>query len=53
MNTSKGILCIVSVLVCAVLCASGCETVERKPTAVPRVTIMPEQTDALLANPGM
>jgi hypothetical protein len=43
----------VTVLTFAVLCVSGCETVERKPTPVPQVTIVPEQTDELLANPGM
>ena len=53
METSKGFLCIVTVLACAVLCVSGCETVEQKPAPVLRVTIVPEQTDELLANPGM
>ncbi len=61
MKTSKEILCIVTVLAFAVLCASGCGTVEGKPARptsdgpapVPQVTIVPEQTDELLANPGM
>ena len=53
MNKSKRILSVATLLVLAALCASGCETVERRPTPVPRVTIVPEQTDELLANPGM
>jgi len=53
MKTSKEILCIVTVLACAVLCVPGCGPLERKQAPVPQVTIVPEQTDELLANPGM
>ncbi len=53
MKTPKKNLCIVTLLACAVLCASGCGTLEGKPAPVPQVTVVPEQTDELLANPGM
>jgi len=53
MKTPKGILCIATVLTCVVLCVSGCGPLERKPAPIPKVTVMPEPTDELLANPGM
>ncbi|MHC4510053.1 MAG: DUF4832 domain-containing protein [Planctomycetota bacterium] len=53
MKTSKTILYLVTVLGCVVLCVSGCGTLEKRPAPVARVIVVPEQTDALLANPGM
>ncbi|UCD00119.1 MAG: beta-galactosidase, partial [Phycisphaerales bacterium] len=53
MKASKTILYLLTALGCAQLCASGCGTLETKPAPVARVTVVPEQTDELLANPGM
>jgi hypothetical protein len=53
MKISKASGYIVTVLGCAVLCLFGCGMPEKKPAPAAQTTIVPEETDEPLANPGM
>ncbi len=53
MKTSKRSVHVLIVLACAILSPLGCETADKRPTPVTERTVVPEETDELLANPGL
>ncbi len=53
MKTSKRSVHVLTVLACATLSPLGCETPDKRPTPVAERTVVPEETDELLANPGL
>jgi Domain of unknown function (DUF4832) len=53
MKALKRDVYVVIVLGCAVLGLSGCQTPQKKPAPVAETTVRPQETDELLANPGM